>query len=394
MAKGYANRALSSARMGNHRDLIEQKLSLLSMGRWAPTEVSQYAHIELQLTDACNLECAHCHFRSCGSASLPLQSLDVLVNRIKPRAISLVGGGEPTCYPDLDKAVGILGNGLPGTRFGIITNGVTIPPGHWTRNMSWLRVSLYELEEGRYCGRPEQLRERVVSNFFRYLAETSIPDVGISLLLHGRSVGSVPETLFELMRKTSRFGGDPDRVNVQLKLAFSAVRPGERNIVTHRQNQEFLCSQQQLSDLERQVERLAVSCPDFGEFLAQRTNWKGFCSTCKSQLDKLSRASDPNMAPTVDSVPCYYCLAFALVTPQGGIYPCPSIAEFRDPSFALDHLADYPAGLSSLQRFHHRTTEICGREFCRYVGHNEGYHMTRKAAEWQPYCADTVDPFF
>ena len=93
---------------------------------------------------------------------------------------------------------------------------------------------------------------------------------------------------------------------------------------------------------------------------------------------------------------CYVCLEHRLITPDGYVYPCPSIAEVRDPSLALGHILDHDDVFArNLQYYYLSKSPWCCERFCRHATHNnivDRYLNSRIAPHVD--AAIRNDPFF
>ena len=100
-------------------------------------------HIQVSLTNVCNLRCSFC---SCAnrdsSLSLPAQELCRTLDRYYSkgcRAITITGGGEPTLHPDFLLLTAHM-RGL-GLSLGLVTNGLTLEKTYGLEGYRWIRVS-------------------------------------------------------------------------------------------------------------------------------------------------------------------------------------------------------------------------------------------------------------
>lgn len=119
-----------------HKDAVEGLLG----------DVVKPIHVTLMPTYNCNLSCPFC---SCANAnrdiSLPLSSILPtlpIFSKLGTKAVTLSGGGEPLCYPDLPKLITAIHNF--GIEVGLITNGtlINILPTLALRRVLWCRVSV------------------------------------------------------------------------------------------------------------------------------------------------------------------------------------------------------------------------------------------------------------
>lgn len=361
----YIDRCLNPARVLNHLEGMARK------SRDMGFEPKSAGMIELQLTDACNLRCAHCHFRDLGDSVFRREWLGIVNNEIRPRAISLAGGGEPTMYPDFEGAIEILGHGKGSPSIGLITNGVTIPAGDWPSKLAWLRVSLYTVDGGRYAGRDSSVLEAVLANIERYASMRDLPIFGVSLLYYRGNVEACVDAsrrLFDIARGSGR---GPESFTVQFKRAFAAGDP--RNL-----SDEALADSTDITPIAEEVES-AVGHAE--AMFARDREFKDFMAACSNygQLERLTAESlgdvrnqyCPDVPVERDMKNCYVALEHRLVTPDGYVYPCPTVAENRDVSTALGHITDSDEVFAArLPEYFTCEQEWCRGRFCRHAGHN------------------------
>ena len=161
----YIKQCLEPGRILNYIDSISYKKKMIN-NNFNPKQAGM---IELQLTDKCNLNCFHCHFRNKGDKYFDEKWIDLVLNDISPKAISLAGGGEPTLYPDFNETIYRLKNGKSNPQIGLITNGLFIPQGDWPSLLSWLRISLYSVNDKQYAGRDSMFQQKVINNIEKYM---------------------------------------------------------------------------------------------------------------------------------------------------------------------------------------------------------------------------------
>ena len=103
------------------------------------------AHVQLCPTNICNLDCSFCSCKNRDkSLSIPFSilknAIDVL-RKLGMRAVTITGGGEPCCYPDIKKLLLYLqANNI---EIGLVSNGLLL---HKIVDMvdvtAWCRVSV------------------------------------------------------------------------------------------------------------------------------------------------------------------------------------------------------------------------------------------------------------
>jgi len=362
-----SNVATNKNRILNHVELIKEKIESLEAPILNEELMCRAGHMEIQLTDQCTLDCPNCHFRGLGDKRLSFEWLDEVVKYIKPRAITLAGGGEPTIYPRFNEAVLKLAE-IPQTKIGLITNGVTYPAGAWTNHISWVRISFYSIENGTYSGKPVVLRNVVLKNIGRYLRESGIPNVGVHFLFYGKNMDDIVPVAKEVY---SRFKDDREnfkRVHIQFKPAFIMARPTNLSLELHAENKEFLPSVEQIKNVLSNFDREFSKDKGFDNFLHLQSNFQIFRQLADGYLDELMGVTDPSNLPIKKDgrEKCSVCLAYQLLAPDGLIYPCFTLAEHRLEEFSIGHVSKLPnLNISRLRKFHDTNTECCNKIFCR-----------------------------
>lgn len=102
-------------------------------------------HIQLNLTNACQLRCSYCSCKDRDRAlSMDMDTLKDATKRLVEhgaRAVTITGGGEPLLHPRFDEFVNLLKSYE--LELGLVTNGIAMRS--WPRELyaefSWIRVS-------------------------------------------------------------------------------------------------------------------------------------------------------------------------------------------------------------------------------------------------------------
>lgn len=389
----YIQRALLPDRILNHFDLIKEKSLMLDSNKKVNGEtISHFPHLELQLTDRCNLSCFHCHFRDMGNKHFRYEWINIITRIIKPKAISLIGGGEPTLFPRFSDAVMELSENIPAVKIGLITNGVIIPDGEWHSKLSWIRVSYYNIDNNTYCGKSPKLQRQVLKNIFWYLNNTSIENIGVSYLVHARSIDQCVDFIRDIASGFKEYGGSRERFNIQFKTAFIVVDPNSINDDLHQKNMQFQPTINQISRIYSAIAGLMMSDPNIQELLANHSNYKIFEELIDEKHSQIIEATNPNVQSPSNFNRCYYSLAFQLIVPSGDVYPCPTIGEFRDAAQKSMHILDYKEIQRSNYNYFYAPSLCCNRRFCRYEGHNRIVEQHLKEPKSDNFIE--YDPFF
>jgi len=143
--------------------------------------------VELHPTNACNQQCEWCTYRDADrSLHLRFEDLDVL-DALSPEEILIAGGGEPTLYRspggerfgDLVRRVRLLVGRT--CRIRLITNGTTVPPGPWAKEIAEISVSLDVPNAASYREKKgSDAFDAVMRNIEWYLCESPIPSVRVT----------------------------------------------------------------------------------------------------------------------------------------------------------------------------------------------------------------------
>lgn len=169
-------------------------------------------HVELQLTDRCNIDCFFCGTRRHRTQeSLPLDDVRRLIGEMKElgtHATTLNGGGEPLLHPDVKTVLELLADAEI-SLFDLTTNGTLLD-----RDVAALLVdmrceqvivSLNAPDPAMYSqmmGTPEETFHRVVGNLKNLLAirgSRSRPNIFVQFLFHQGNYRSVPD-MYRLAR--------------------------------------------------------------------------------------------------------------------------------------------------------------------------------------------------
>lgn len=367
----YINRCLEPGRILNYREDIISKKMFLDNGRIFD-DIKQAGMIELQLTDKCNLNCFHCHFRNQGDVSFNRDWLKLVVEDIKPKAISLAGGGEPTLYPNFDETIKYLKNGFSNPDIGLITNGVLIPKGDWPGYLSWLRVSLYSVINGTYAGKNSTLQSKVMENILAYMKMSQLDMLGVSLLYYNSNIVDCIELAYELFNLLKFSGRSIDKFNLQFKRAFVMSDPRNLTLEVHEENLKLLPTLSSIQLAIDRIDQLTKENFEFGIFLKKCSNYTQLYKLLSGNLEKAIDQTDPNIITSPNFCKCYTVLENRLITPDGYVYSCPTIAENRDISTALGHITDNPQVFyEKICMYYNCKTKWCTERFCRHSAHNK-----------------------
>jgi MoaA/NifB/PqqE/SkfB family radical SAM enzyme len=368
----YANVATDKNRILNHLELIRRKGNVLDSSDVNKDLLCQAGHIELQLTDKCCLNCPNCHFRRLGDKEIPFSLLDNIIRFIKPKAITIAGGGEPTLYPNFDNAVLKLAK-IPNVKIGLITNGVIIPDGLWRKCIDWVRVSVYSIEDGKYAGRSAELYWKVLGNIEFYLNHcVEISHVGVHFLFYRNNMLDIISFIKEVYLRYKNDSKALERMHIQFKPAFLMSRPTQLTQKLHEENISFLPEKEQLIVLLSKLKDEFRRCEGLEYFLRRKSNIGLFSQLINGGLRRLINITNPNNVFVKKLDECFVCLAYQLIAPDGYMYPCLTLAEYRLHELSICNIADLPnCDSDAINNFRKMRSECCNSLFCRNWEHNK-----------------------
>jgi len=141
MAKLYSNAKIFH---------FHEKLEDVKAGRW-----SAPIHVRLKPTNRCNHRCGYCCYRNPAlylsermdeRDQIPPEKMRQIVGDLVAmgvQAVTLTGGGEPLCYPDITQAIEGLADG--GVKVAMLTNGSLLAGRAaevLSRRATWVRISM------------------------------------------------------------------------------------------------------------------------------------------------------------------------------------------------------------------------------------------------------------
>jgi rifampicin phosphotransferase len=305
---------------------VERVCSQAGISRTDLAAFCQRLHIELHPTDMCQMDCTGCTYRSSGPPSnsvLPYLAIELLLSLFRPKAVTIVGGGEPALYASVGRALGdlIVNLGERQIGVGLISNGVCWPPGDpaWPRWVRWIRFSLDAGCAGSY-GDAKRLDafDAVVANTLRVLRDTQIPEVGIGFLYH-------PGNAHEMVEVVKHFHGllqtrpacELKRFNIQFRPWRDPVdcKPIDVPVLAP---EDVRSTEKALSD--------AVRDESFRRFVHDHTNLATnlLCAGAREGITSFSE--------------CLVGMAKLVVRANGTVFPCFGMAAKNDPAMACGNI--------------------------------------------------------
>jgi radical SAM protein with 4Fe4S-binding SPASM domain len=106
-------------------------------------------HIQLNLTNKCNLSCNFCSCQNrTKNSELDFHKAEKIIDtyaKLGCQAVTITGGGEPTLYKDLPKIIKLFRQS--GIKVGLVTNGINIDSVKNLYMVTWIRISF---DDSRY----------------------------------------------------------------------------------------------------------------------------------------------------------------------------------------------------------------------------------------------------
>lgn len=366
----YIKTAIGRNRVLNHLDLIQKKETLINSSTLDQVFMCQAGHIELQLTDKCILNCPNCHFRDLGDNNFSFDWLDNIIKYIKPKAITLAGGGEPTIYPYFDKTIKKLKE-IPNVQIGLITNGVIIPKGSWSNHLNWVRISVYSIENGKYAGRNSNLSNIVLENIDWYVQQSNISNIGLHFLFYKNNILDIIPFTKLIYNKYKKDNSSFKKIHIQFKPAFIMAWPSKITPKLHKENIKLIPNYNEINTVWQNFNNEVNSDSKFLHFLKNKSNYQLFKHLLNGYLDEFINLTNGDIPPQ-NKEKCRICLAYQLITPDGLIYPCCTLAEYRKKKLSLCHITDLPKYYNKkLKNFYLAKTECCNEKFCRSWDQNK-----------------------
>ncbi len=367
----YINIAINKNRVLNHIELIKRKIILLDSSVADHKLFCKAGHIELQLTDKCVLNCPNCHFRGLGDSEFSFKWLDNIIKFVKPKAITIAGGGEPTIYSRFNDAILKLAK-IPRVKIGLITNGVIVPKGSWIKHIAWIRISVYTIENGKYAGKKAALFDTVIDNIQWYLSNTNISNVGIHFLFYKNNMSNIVSFAKNIYSRFKEDKQNFSKIHIQFKPAFIMVRPTLLTPALHEENIKSLPDYNQVQMVLKEFKKEFRSDPNFKIFLEKQSNYQLFYRLAEGYLSELVEITSTKKIPLNKGTNCYVCLAYQLISPDGYVYPCCTLAEHRLNEFSIYHISELPNCYSEkIGKFYTASAECCNKRFCRNWDQNE-----------------------
>ncbi|WES69018.1 radical SAM protein [Superficieibacter sp. HKU1] len=263
--------------------------------------------IEIHPTDICDLQCSYCSYKH--QQYRESLNVDIVKNilRLKPKAVVIAGGGEPTLYKngyvDLNDIIDFLS--ANNIAVGLITNGSRKLKTSTLDKLSWLRVSLDAITEADFFNLKHG-KLSVRKAFLHAAIDSTCQHVGIGFLYGDHNINN----LLSVCRDV--FSDFNYHVNIQFRPICriqSCDCPSQnyaydKNFTSDR---EFFW-QESIKQLTELLSATASEDEALYNFVVNNTNL----------LNVLANSGEKSLSFSH----CYSTLARWLIRADGNIYPC------------------------------------------------------------------------
>lgn len=275
--------------------------------------------LEFHITDVCDLQCVDCHYVNKSNATIPYEEIEDYIIHLRPRAITITGGGEPNVYHSgentLNEVVNLINTIDSDVQIGLINNNTAIPDGEWLRHIAWQRTSVdaasrasYQLIKGR------DKYEDCIKNVYGLLA-SPIPFVGIGFLYRKENVGE----LFDfLMDWYERYKLMPRVQKVKFNIQFRPISPAIEDAVLFADPS----LDKRMDRAVTRVKEAAAADSDFGSFLENVTNFYGISNVSGSYFTHRPQSFKR----------CHNALLHRVLRSNGDEYPDFLLCNFKNRS--------------------------------------------------------------
>ncbi|MFD2307599.1 radical SAM protein [Enterococcus termitis] len=267
--------------------------------------------IEFHPSDICNFNCSFCSYKKSNSLSgnrviYPFDQLDKL-RMLDPKAITIVGGGEPTLYYDKEnrKNFGDLVQYLSehtNAKLGLITNGSTIIKKETLDKFEWLRISLDYTNPTSYLKSKGYTLKKVLEKINNQFLKSDVSKIGIGYLINNENL----EEIYDLLKYFKQ-----TRVNIQFRKTcpiescdcpLLQVEDKEDEVNTNDLSKYFF-------ETMKKLEEIICKEPDLEKFVKEQTNLGDYFKKTKQPKE-------------ITAKKCYTSLFRWIVRPEGSVFPC------------------------------------------------------------------------
>lgn len=263
--------------------------------------------IEIHPTDICDLQCSYCSYKNQQHrGSLNFNTVKNIL-RLKPKAVVIAGGGEPTLYKNegvnLNDVIDFLS--ANNIAVGLITNGSRKLEKATLDKLSWLRVSLDAINEADFFNLKHG-KLSVRKTFLHAAINSKCQHVGIGFLYGDHNINN----LLSICRDI--FSDFNHHVNIQFRpiCRIQSCDCPSPNYATDKSftSDRELFWQESIAQLKEQLSATASEDEALYNFVVNNTNL----------LNVLTNIGER----TLNFTHCYSTLARWLIRADGNIYPC------------------------------------------------------------------------
>jgi MoaA/NifB/PqqE/SkfB family radical SAM enzyme len=342
------------------RELADDSYSVTEIREWLRLYLTA-AQVEFHPSDVCNEACRGCTYGHDEAAHkppavcFPFDRLHEL-QKLNPRAMTIVGGGEPLLYRDGKHGFADLMNRLhellPNCRFGLITNGTLIPPGRWYRHFDWVRFSVDAASPQTYAKvRGRDLFHLVIRNLFAMLDGSAIPQVNIGFVFSRENISEAADAahfFYEQVRSHR-----PEALD-RLHIEYRPMRKDSKD--EGRADFPGAVTEDDIAACFKRFVELSRDDDAFKRFLGTQTN-----------MEIVGRGNAHKPVPFEH---CGFSTIFRLVRADGEMRPC--CMRLFDPEFYLGNLLTDPPESIALNIIHNATflKSGCDAQGCKLGQYN------------------------
>lgn len=270
--------------------------------------------IEFHPSDICNFRCSFCSYKYQNSINgldviYPFDKLSKIVE-LNPKAITIVGGGEPTLYYDrklqknFDDLIEYLHN-FTYANIGLISNGSRKISKSTLSKLSWIRISVDFFDSNQYKNIKNYNLNKVLENI-KYFEDSLCPVIGVGFLVNSSNINQILECV-------NYFYENHPLINIQFRTTCSRQSCDCPSLRYEKDNDI------QTRDLEHcyrdgifQIKQDIKNCPiEIKNYIRNQTN-----------LYELLMDLPEDILPNITAKYCYSSLFRWIIRPNGLVYPC------------------------------------------------------------------------
>lgn len=270
--------------------------------------------IEFHPSDICNFRCSFCSYKDQNSINgpgvlYPFDKLDRILS-LNPKAITIVGGGEPTLYYDkkmkknFDDLVEYFHSNSE-ANIGLISNGSRRISKATLSKLSWIRISVDFFDSEQYQNIKKYDLNKILENI-KYFEDSVCPVIGVGFLVSSNN-------LDQIIKCVDYFYENHPLLNIQFRTTCS------------RQS----CDCPSLSYAKEGVIQTRDLEPEYREAIFEiKKILEGYPPEIKNYIEKqtnlyeLLEDTPEDILPDIAAKYCYTSLFRWIIRPNGLVYPC------------------------------------------------------------------------